>query len=121
MRGHEAMVDMRRRGFVPTAVWVHDLPLEAQRTPDRWNWPLHGQSACIDLDPTDNPARLDLRFVVGLTVWIQARDAQRLQALTDLAVACGAKRVLGSLVAGEGDRARCVAHTDTQGVLTWQT
>lgn len=113
MRGQQSVIAMRRKGYAPAAVWLYDLGSERQRQP--FPWPDFGASADVDIEPTDSPSRLDLRFCVGLRVWVQSRDLARLEAITRTAVEAGAKRVLGALLDGE----RCIAMTDTEGAIEW--
>lgn len=119
MRGHQSLLQARRLGAVPASVWLHDLPAGQQPIRQRFPWPVFGAHAEVDIEATDSPARLDLRFVVGLEVHIHAWSQQRLQALTDRARECGAKRVLGAVLEWRGQAPHCVEMTDTEGALTW--
>ena len=120
MRGHTQVIAMRRKGYAPSAVWLYDTPPDAPRESQRFAWPAFGQSADVSIEADENPGRLDLRFVVGLRVHVMAADEQRLQAITEQAMECGAKRVLGTLTQGSGDAAKCIALTDTEGAFEWR-
>ena len=86
MRGHEPIIAMRRCGVVPAAVWLHDTP---GRTDQPRKWTETGLQAQVEIDADENPRRLDLRFAVGLTLWVQSTDERRLQAITEQAQLCG--------------------------------
>lgn len=83
MRGHEPLIAMRKAGKLPASVWFEVDSGEAWR-----NWPQYlgvnwarfpGKigSADVLIEPDDSIPRLDLRFVVGMTVHVQGVDANR--------------------------------------------
>ncbi len=124
MRGHEPLLAMRRSGAVPQSVWLDLDPSDAWR-----NWPQmlgvqwreHPNavgSAHVQIDADDSIARLDLRFLVGLTVWGQGTDAHRVEMLHRACAEAGAKRVLSSVMQPDTrGQLRCVAMLDTAGVF----
>ncbi len=66
----------------PTATWC-------------WrDWPEDSAHAEVEIDRTDAPDRLDLRYLVGLTVMVYGYSAGRVNALGDAAERAGAVRVL---------------------------
>lgn len=104
MRGHQPLVAMRKAGKLPASVWFEVDSGEAWR-----NWPQYlginwarfpGKigSADVLIEPDDSIPRLDLRFVVGMTVHAQGVDARRVHQLHDACVQAGAKRVLSSVM-----------------------
>lgn len=99
MRGHEPLLAMRRRGVRPEAVWLTDFapprPLANGARLDWWALP-RPQSAEVSLDPTDHPLRTDLRFVVGMQVFIDIADPQRMHAFVEAAKLAGAASVFGA-------------------------
>ena len=58
------------------------------------DWPEDSAHAEVEIDRTDAPARLDLRYLVGLTVLVYGYSAVRVHALGDAAERAGAARVL---------------------------
>ncbi len=116
MRGHQAVLQMRRAGAAPTAVWIEDM---GNRTCLPRDWPWYGSSAQVEIDRNESPRTLDLRFCVRLVVFASSTDRHRLEALAANAMECGAERVLGSLFEGNTERSDMTAMTDTQGILEW--
>lgn len=99
MRGHEHLLAMRRRGFRPDAVWLWDhpqpKPLSDGTRMDWWAF-RDIRSAEVTLEPTDHPARADLRFVVGLQVHVMLADPDRMRAFVQACRDAGASQVFGS-------------------------
>lgn len=99
MRGHEPLLALRRRGFRPDAVWLWDYPqpkpLSDGTRMDWWAFRDIG-SAEVTIEPTDHPARADLRFVVGLQVHVMLPDPDRMRAFVKACKDAGAARVFGS-------------------------
>lgn len=120
MRGHQPIIAARRQGFVPASVWLHDLPAGQRPERERFPWPTFGSAASVDIEATDSPARLDLRFLVGMQVFVMADRAERLEALESAAKAAKAKRVLGHLFADSRQGPQLVRITDTEGAMTWR-
>lgn len=121
MRGHEAVLAMRRVGATPASVWIDDTggPYTSVSHP-RNGWQLNSARANVEVLEDENPLRLDLRFCVGLTVHAQCNDPKRLASLEARAMECGASRVVGSVFGGEGRRRRVVRMTDTEGKFVWE-
>lgn len=95
MKGHEPIIAMRQRGRVPAAVRLHlcaDLPASLWR-----DWPTFTTTAQVHIADADNLRRLDLRFVVGLLVWVDGDDAARVVAVEAAVKAAGAARVLAAV------------------------
>lgn len=114
MRGHEPLVAMRKAGRTVPRVNLLDVPLHR----DLWAWWEYTTDyADVRIEPDDNPKRLDMRFVVGLDVWVHGRDRDRLAALYRAAKECAAKRVVAFL---EDRRGQIVRIGDSMGVLTWR-
>jgi hypothetical protein len=99
MRGHEPLLAMRRRGFRPASVWLVDSPpptplLDGTRL-DWWAF-RDTPPAEIFVEPDDSPARVDLRFLLALTVHVLMPDADRMRAFVEAAKNAGAARVFGA-------------------------
>jgi len=123
MIGADILIDRRNRGSVPDVVW---LDADAAPVPFGDGW-------ISDDDPLakhahlwlggENPARADLRCVVGLTVHVTGQDRQTVFALRDRCIKSKAKRVIASVMTQGGNEefptftlAEC---TDTARHLTW--
>lgn len=121
MRGHEAVIAMRRRGSAPASIWLDDTggPFTLVTHP-RIGWQLGSNAANVEVAPDENPLRLDLRFCVGLKVHAHCNSASRLAQIEARAMECGAARVIGSLFAGTGKSPRVVRMTDTEGKFVWE-
>lgn len=93
MRGHEALITLRREKKRPQGVWISH-----RRSPDAMVWHLSATTLPypeIEILPSENPAALDLRFVVGLTVHVNGcNDYEKAKRLHDALVAAGARRVI---------------------------
>lgn len=126
IRGAEALVAMRMAGRVPSLVFLdawyragprHGIPL----VHDTWHVETPHQ-AHLMLPRDVPPARVDLRCIVGLAVWVQ-EEASVAEAIRAACVAAGAKRVVcvgfTSVPAGEEVRTQHHWTTDTAGVFTW--
>lgn len=89
MRGHEGVILMRRSGYRPQHVSLTDAP-------GAWHWtryPEQHATPAVFVDPMDTVARLDLRFLVGLTVFVDTDFRAK-----ELVLACesaGAEIVFG--------------------------
>ena len=107
MNGHEAIIQMRRDRMKPAFVWLQD----AQHAPTDY---------AVTLSPTDNPEALDLRFLVGTTVFAESADRKRLGAMLKACVDAKAKRVVTTLHHFDGARFEVIETTDTDEVMTWR-
>lgn len=104
MKGHEALLEMRRKGKLPSrAIWVVDGDLEIDQILSR-TWMRFPNSATglhephVVLDMVDTPESLDLRFCVGLEVHLTAlRGKDRAQRLFKAIRAAG-PALLGCVV-----------------------
>lgn len=91
MRRHEPLIAMRRRGMRPALVTLTDLP---STTPwEAWRETLPFPD--VEIEPSDSPELVDLRFVVGLPVLVSIDDEQRMRRLVLAAEQAGAGRVYG--------------------------
>lgn len=92
MRGHKALVAMRLKGRKPAMVWFDadypKLPMADDWQEDR---PDH---AHLQIDRHENVETLDLRCLVGLTVFVDGQDVRRVVAVRDACIKAGAERVI---------------------------
>lgn len=120
MRGHEAILAMRRVGAAPACVWLHDVPAYTEHTSAGRGWQLSTNHAQVEVLEHEPARRLDLRFAAGLTLWVHTRSAARLRAVHNAARESGVGRVLGVLLQGEGEATTVAAMTDTEGAFAWE-
>ncbi len=88
MRGHQPLIDMRRRGLKPLLV---DVDLEPNGCDD---WPNWCRTPIVQIEPKDAIHRIDLRFLVGLNVVVTGLDSSRVRRAFDACRAAGAARVV---------------------------
>ena len=93
MRGHQALIALRRDKKRPQGVWISH-----RASPDCMVWHLHADTLPypeIEILPTESPEALDLRFVVGLIVHVNGcEDYNAGKRLHDALVKAGAQRVI---------------------------
>jgi hypothetical protein len=112
MRGADDLVSMRKRGAVPSVVWI-DAETEYLHLP------ASQEHAHLQLADGESAHRADMRCVVGLTVCVSGPDANRVHALRDAAIAAKAKRVIASVVTLRTGHWIVDEVTDTAGFMTW--
>lgn len=96
MRGHEALLALRRAGMRTSAVDICDA-VDGQQF---WrDWQTWQRSACVEVEAGDSIPRLDLRFLVGLWVFAWGMNAARVRQLHDACIAAGAKVVMSAVYA----------------------
>lgn len=96
MRGHEALVAMRRSRVRPETVSIH-LGTDHSNAWRDWHqtMPHHAHAEIADDEPLSS---LDMRFTVGMFVVITGDDEKRISAVHAACVASGAQRVLSAAV-----------------------
>lgn len=75
MKGHEAIIAMRKSGKTPKYVFLNDYPCET-------NWFETGDHATVCVHG-DAISSLDLRFLIGLVVSISSTDENRAKRLLE--------------------------------------
>ena len=85
MRGHEAIIAMRKAGQKPSIVFLNDYPCDT-------DWTKFGDHATVDISG-DQPEWLDLRFLVGMRVSITGASEKRAKRLLEACKQAGATRV----------------------------
>ncbi len=94
MRGHENIIAMRKGGNKPAgAVWVCDYPVQPSLLQWRYADDCKNPNVCT---AGDHAADLDMRFVVGLPVFVHGDDAARVRAIAAQCRKVGADRVVAS-------------------------
>lgn len=105
MRGHEAIVSLRRKGKRPDVVFIDlDCPASALK---------HSVNATVEIAPGEPLQRLDWRWAIGLRISLTGRDAGRVREAARLLSEAGAERVISSCIEPVGTDAewpafRCV-------------
>jgi hypothetical protein len=116
--GADALIARRTHGAPPGIVW---LDADAAPVPDGEDNDAH---AHLWLGKS-NPRRVDLRCVIGLTVYVSGPDRETVFALRDRCIAAKAQRVIASVLIPRGSGDWTAYHldetTDTDGILTWPT
>jgi hypothetical protein len=87
---------MRLKGYTPADVHVDIEPSWTWR-----DWPQWTNHAQVLIEDRDSVALLDLRFLVGLMVFVQGNDRARVQAVASACAAAKAARVIAALDDGE--------------------
>lgn len=108
MRGHDALIAMRRARKKPAYAWVSDF--HNAYIDD-------GFTVCV---AGDLPELLDLSFLVGVTVIVEGPTNPRNERIAKACLDAGARRVLSSThQPDQRGLDEVVRVTDTQGVLSW--
>jgi hypothetical protein len=99
MQGHTALIAMRKTGIKPAAVYVSDEVTQLTRD---WHAPvtltgkpMEQHSPCIAIEATDRIRSLDLRFLVGLVVFVSGETEARAKEMFEACKRAGAVRVIG--------------------------
>ena len=116
MKGHEAIIAMRKRRQTPAIVWVGDKGDE--------NWMRYTDaSACVVIADSERLEQLDLRWAVGLDLRMGIADG-RAQAAFDAFCKVKPKRVICVAFNQTTKNGRpdfeAVETMDTDGVMTWR-
>jgi hypothetical protein len=85
------LIAIRRSGLAPDLV---SIATEPSPWNDWVNWPEWTDVPQIEIEPSDNVSRLDLRFLVGLVVMVAGTDSTMVRRIVAACLASGAKRVL---------------------------
>lgn len=116
MRGHAAIIAMRRQGISPRVV---NFDLDR---PDSWwcrNWQHETPRwAHVCVGPQELISGLDLRFVVGLIVLVTGENAARVERVTKACLEAGAARVVSAHVTTEPDPRAEFGHRGTAHSIT---
>ena len=104
MRGHAPLIDLRRRGLRPAAVWIDATGIDSLQSWRDWhtNQPLQPH---IDVAPAETVQRLDLRCLRGVsTVFLDAlvSDVQRQLDLIEAIQSEGVQRIVAGLSRARG-------------------
>ncbi len=87
MKGHEDLIQMRIQGMKPQVVFINDYPCHT-------DWYKNREHCTIQVDQTDAPETLDLRFLVGMVVSVSADDKSRAQRLFEACKKAHAKQII---------------------------
>lgn len=103
MNGHLPLIDLRKQGYKPEAVFVIDGDCDH---PNDWHRPRYTRTgpliAEVRIAANDNPQTLDLRWAVGLQIHLSAwRSLERGKRLHAALIAAKPKQVLTAVTLGE--------------------
>ena len=92
MKGHESLIAMRMQGAKPLAVNIHLGTWPAQR-PNAFDLPAHE----VFINQADKPTRADLRFLIGLDVFVTGAEGENhdVSGWCQACVDAGAAKVIG--------------------------
>jgi hypothetical protein len=116
MRGHQALIDMRMRGYAPVGHVTIDVdgPTVLAKP-----WPCFMADYPLICDEkSDSPTRCDLRFLVGLEVNVTGCDESKVRGFYAAAVKAKAARVMAIL--HDQRTSKVLSIEDSKGELTWQ-
>lgn len=85
MRGHERLIEMRKAGIRPAAVFINDFPCKT----DWADWGDHA-TVCVDGDKLSS---IDLRFVIGLVAHVSSTSETRAKRIAEICKQAGASVV----------------------------
>lgn len=97
MRGHAPILRMRLAGKRPTIVFLSDFMTQVSKDwhnpGERYGevWP--ADHATVEIEPTENIATLDLRFLAGLRVSISCNSEANAKAFAEACKRAGATTV----------------------------
>jgi hypothetical protein len=100
MHGHQQLIAMRRRGYVPNSVHVDADGLLPRRITNGWAdaVPGLGVHAFLCIETADRPALLDLHCLVRLRVFVSGADKGRVSAIAAACIDAGASQVIANVV-----------------------
>lgn len=84
MKGQHLISALRLKGRIPRQVGISCEPFHV------WGYDEPTQVYWVHIDPTENPHRLDLRFLVELQVAVFSRDEAKRKAICQACVDAGA-------------------------------
>jgi hypothetical protein len=107
VRGHEALLALRRNGHRPALVHIHTD--EPQPAVMRFIREAGQAGELIEVDPSEPLHRLDLRCIVACPVMVGGSNLQRVRAIALACAAAGAKSVVAvhHRITGAGEFAQC--------------
>lgn len=118
MKGHDALIAMRRRGTTPAVVFLDTEPCFVRAWAD---WQQHTPAAAsVWVEPGESMQRIDLRCVVGLPVVVTGMNAERVRAVADAAAKAKAKAVTGYVYRYLTGRQECETVEMFQWEVEWQ-
>ena len=111
MRGDLSIKELRRMGKKPTQVWLF-LLTENQQIPgpiDPEDMLLNGLLPEVYVEPHEDPASLDFRFLTGVLVHLQGQNIDRLRGAFSRLKTCRPSRVIvsGAGIFHDTEEAKC--------------
>jgi hypothetical protein len=94
VRGHEPIIELRRRGQRPVMIWIDcDGYNPGFAALARMGFPVDDH---VELQATDQPHRMDWRFVTGLVVKVDGSQERRVAAVARACAEAGARQVIAA-------------------------
>jgi hypothetical protein len=99
MHGHEQLIAMRRRGYVPLSVHIDADGVIPRRITSEWASPVPGLGvhALLCVEPGDSPRLLDLHFLVRLRVFVSGANRARVASIAQACADAGAAHVIANV------------------------
>ena len=95
MKGHDALIALRKQGFKPAGVWICHAKDESRGWATWQKFRGHDRYPEVEILPTEVPALLDLRFAMGLVVHVSGMNLYaKAKPLHQAFVEAKAKRVI---------------------------
>ena len=100
MRGHEALIAMRKRRIRPSIVFVSACSDPSGQWRD-WH-ELYPDQAHVEVADDETISGLDFRFAVGMLAVVDGHDPDRVARIARAIQEAGARRVVAAVVAHDG-------------------
>jgi len=101
MRGHESIIALRRQGLRPKSL---DIWAGVDATEGWKHWPAAGAHAEVEIHDDEQLSGLDLRFTVGMLVFVSGQCPFRVAAIHAGCLRAGARRVVSAAVQFDAQR-----------------
>lgn len=95
MKGHDALIALRKQGFKPAGVWICHAHDPSRGWASWMRYAGHDRYPEVEILPTEVPELLDLRFAIGLVAHVSGmKEYAKAKRLHKALVEAKAKRVI---------------------------
>ena len=101
MKGHEAIITMRKKGYAPAMISLDDFNFPSPFA--NWQENNHVPTVCVHKEAIES---LDLRFLIDMRVSVTSHSEDRAKRLFKACKAAGAKWVGASHTEIHGEKAK---------------